>query len=244
MVEFARLEKHSQNMFPHPLGLVCCDQGLSLSYPGAAIVGSSGNIMGGGVSSNGDLVLSLVGNPTFSETNLVRYSDWFVTSEFVIGNDERKNAALQTTFGHGSPFVYCKTQGDRPSIHFAEKPLVWSDPKQAVLGVTVRGNHYGIFGAQESRWQFIEETRLENTTQSDYYSIALLPDNRPKTLELFAKYAHNHVVDSQVEYKIVDGQVISHYHFATKAMEASEGGNPICTVSTSMEVQHVQTTRP
>ncbi len=31
-------DKFSNNMFPHPLGVVTCEEGLSLSYPGAAIV--------------------------------------------------------------------------------------------------------------------------------------------------------------------------------------------------------------
>jgi hypothetical protein len=39
----------SQNLFPHPLGMVCAPEGLAVSYPGSDVRGGSGNIMGGGV---------------------------------------------------------------------------------------------------------------------------------------------------------------------------------------------------
>ena len=35
----------SQNLFPHPLDMVCVPEGLAVSYPGSDVRGGSGNIM-------------------------------------------------------------------------------------------------------------------------------------------------------------------------------------------------------
>ena len=38
-------------------------------------------------------------------------------------------------------------------LHFSDTPRVWSgSPGSAVLGVTGRGNHYGVFGATGTSW--------------------------------------------------------------------------------------------
>jgi hypothetical protein len=68
-------------MFPHPFGVVTCEQGLSVSYPGAAIVAAESAIMGGGVSAKGDVVIGLK-DAKFDDAKLADFSDWFVTAQF------------------------------------------------------------------------------------------------------------------------------------------------------------------
>lgn len=211
-------EPHSQNMFPHPLGMVCCNEGLSISYPGAAIVAASGNIMGGGVSANGDIVIGHSGINSSPAAKLSRFSSWFVTAEFA-----QDGAALRTTFGHGSPFVYARINGGLPRIRLADKPQVWSDTG-SVLGITVRGNHYGLFGALDSEWKPSSPNEFTNETTKDYFSVALLPDKQPTTLALFARYAHSHVVDTQVSFEVEKGQLKTSYRITTDAVEKSNDG--------------------
>ena len=213
-------EPHSSNLFPHPLGMVCTEAGLSVSYPGAAIVSASGHIMGGGVSETGDLVIGLSGVDHFPSALLADYSQWFVTAEFAEGQ-----AKLRTSFGHGSPFVYCRHSGGKPRIRLAEKPIVWSQSEDGdTIGLTVRGSHYGLFGAAGSRWNSTEGVVFTNDTAQDYFSVALLPDNQPSTLAMFSRYAHSHVVDTQVEFDSADGRLESSYRFTTKAMEGDTTG--------------------
>ncbi len=213
-------EQFSSNMFPHPLGMVCTEAGLAVSNPGAGIDSASGHIMGGGVSSNGDIVIGLSDTESFASALLADYSSWFVTAEFV-GDSSR----LRTSFGHGSPFVFCRHTGGEPRLRFAEKPVIWSATKAGnTMGITVRGSHYGLFGAEGSRWSGTNGVEFTNDNANDYFSIALLPDREPETLELFSNYAHNHVVDSSVIFASADGHIEATYRFVTKAMEGAKAG--------------------
>lgn len=213
-------EPHSSNLFPHPLGMVCHEGGLSISYPGAAIVASTEAIMGGGVSSNGDINIGLASEAdgktfSFAETVAVDHSQWFVTTEFRDGD-----AMLRTSFGHGSPFVFCTHESSTPTLSFAEKPIVWFGKNgDSTIGISVRGNHYGFFAATESRWNQINQTTFHCEDSKGYFSVVLLPDNKPSTLNWFAKRAHNHVVDTQLTFAIEKGFLNSSYRFKTQSME-------------------------
>ena len=88
-----------------------------------------------------------------------------------------------------------------------------------VVGVTVRGNHYGLFGSKGSQWSGLEEKKFTNSDSKGYFSVALLPDKEPVTLERFSKYAHNHVVDTRVSSRASGGYLESVYDFTTEALE-------------------------
>jgi hypothetical protein len=112
-------QEHSANLFAHPLGMACTPEGLAITYPGAALVASADAIMGGGVDQNGDLKICHSTSSAFPTAVCGGHSDWFVTALF-----ENGGASLSTTFGHGSPFVFCTIRGGAPVIRLAEKPLV------------------------------------------------------------------------------------------------------------------------
>ncbi len=211
----------SANLFPHPLGMVCSAEGLALSYPGSGLVGAESAIMGGGVTKDGDLKIGLTAGSLFKSAECGGYSDWFVTASFVAGE-----ASLRTSFGHGSPFVYGTYAGGDPVLRCALAPRVWSGTSNdAVLGVTIRGNHYGLFGPTGSTWSGLDGTALTNKANGkSYISIALLPDDKPETLALFKRYAYSHVTDTQVAYEVVPGKVKATYQFTTKAWEGAEKG--------------------
>lgn len=213
-------EPHSSNLFPHPLGMVCHEGGLSVGYPGAAIVASPDAIMGAGVSANGDVNIGLKNgdvseNTGFAETVVAEHSQWFIETEFA------DNAAvLRTRFGHGSPFVFCTHENSIPRLTFAEKPLLWFGKNgDKTIGITVRGNHYGLFAATGSSWSQVDETTVSCLESKGYFTIGLLPDNSPSTLKWFEKLAHNHVVDTELTFSIEDGNLRSAYRFETRAME-------------------------
>jgi endoglucanase Acf2 len=214
-------QQYANNMFPHPLGMAVTRKGLGISYPGAALVASNDAIMGGGVSPDGDFRIGLGGVDAFHEAVCGGYSDWFVSASF-----RADRASLKTTFGHGSPFVYVTFSGGDPQLDFAEAPGIWSGTdKDPVLGLTVRGNHYGLFGATDSTWRKIDGNRYVNhSNPKGYCTIALLPDNKPETLDLFRRYAHSHVIDTRIRYEVESETVTTWYDFQTEAKEGEQRG--------------------
>ena len=214
-------EKFSSNMFAHPLGMVATPKGLAVTYVGASLTTSKDAIMGAGVSAEGDFIIGLEGAGDFTSADLEAYSDWFVTAAFADGEK-----VLKTSFGHGSPYVFCRFDGANPKIKFSEKPVIWSGKlTDDVLGITVKGRHYALFGPTGSAWSSTDETTFVNTSaEKGYLSIAVLPDDKPETLALFRTHAHNHITDTRVTYEVVPGRVKTTYAFSTAAMETGEEG--------------------
>ena len=141
-------QKFSQNMFPHPAVVRCDADGLMMAYPGNHIHGDKTGIFGSADLKTGDLKIGHTAVAEFPQADCGAFSDWFVTAVFA-----KEKASLRASFGHGSPYVYCMYQGGDPKITFTKSPKVWSGKAtDAVLGVTVNGHHYGLFGATGSTW--------------------------------------------------------------------------------------------
>ena len=212
-------KRFGQPLFAHPLVATCSESGLAIGYPGAMVHGNNSGIFGGGVGRDGDLKLGHSAAPTFRQVDCDGYSDWFVAALFTDGQ-----ARMRVTFGHGSPFVYCLYHGGNPTVSFTAPPRVWSGgEEQPILGVTIRGHHYGLFGPAGSRWSGLGGKVLTNEAPGKgYFSVALLPDNRPETLGLFHQYAHHHVTDTRLEYKIDGGVVKSTYRMRFKRYEGDD----------------------
>jgi len=210
-------EKYSQNLFPHPLAINCNQRGLALAYPGSGIVGAGGHIMGGGIGETGDFLVLHSNVAEFPDTRLADYSDWFITAEF-----RKEESFLRSTFGHGSPYVFNRIGGGNPVLKFAHKPIVWSGEEgDSIFGITVRGNHYGVFGANGSSWTGSKTDIFINKSSKGYFTVALLPDAREATLARFAECAHHHVVDTHFSSKPMNGQLTTKYRFEIEAMEGS-----------------------
>jgi endoglucanase Acf2 len=208
----------SQPLFAHPLAALCHPGGLAVTYPGDVISGQSGNIMGGGIAKDGDFSIGHSKEADFPDARCSDYSDWFVTAEFSKGE-----ATLRTSIGHGSPYVYGRVDGGSARITFAEKPQIWSGTgSDPVMGITVRGRHYGIFGASGSSWSGTDGSVFTNEAGEDFFSIALLPDNEKETLKLFKQYAHSHVTGTKTVPATNKGQLETRYEFATEALEGKE----------------------
>lgn len=212
-------QQYSQNLFAHPLGMRCAEGGLAVSYPGIGIVGASNAIMGGGLPKGGDFTIGLV-DVTFPQANYGGSSDWFLTAEFTQGE-----ASLRTSFGHGSPYLFMTSQGGTPLVRCGDKPQIWAGKEgESTIGATIRGSHYGFFAASDSQWTHLDEQDWKIQGEAPYFSIALLPDNTPATLALFASHAHNHIVDTRVTSNAVRGRLLSSYRFVTKSLEKQKEG--------------------
>lgn len=214
-------EKYSQPLFAHPLVGRCVENGFTLAYPGAHVNGNASGIFGAGAGKDGDLRLGHSAAATFPQADCDGCSDWFVTAAFVSGP-----ASMRVSIGHGSPFVYALYAGGNPTVNFAKAPRVFAgSAKDGVLGITSGGNHYGLFGATGSTWSGLDGTTFTNNANGKpYFSIALLPNDKPETLALFRKYAYSHVVDTQVAYKTDGGKLQCTYRFTVKTYEGQEAG--------------------
>ncbi|MHB1037226.1 MAG: glycosyl hydrolase [Pirellulales bacterium] len=214
----------SERHYPHPLAMRAEAAGLRVYYPGNRITATRDAIFGfmpaGG---SDDLVLGHSAESKFPDARVDGFSDWFVSVRF---GDGRRG--FRVSYGHGSPFVYALYSGGQPQVTFAKPPEIWSGGATSViLGVTVNGKHYGLFGPSGSTWTGIGSKTLTNqSADRPYFSLALLPDKSDATLALFHRYAYAHVTDTRVSWRFDSqtSEVRTTFAFTTKAYEGTEGG--------------------
>ncbi len=208
--------------FPHPLAVKTEAAGFRIAYP-ANLTANRSAIFGGMPGGTNDLILGHSAQAKFPQPLVDGFSDWFVDVLFAEGQHQ-----MRVSYGHGSPFVYATYEGGQPRVLFAKAPQVWSgDEKSAVLGLTVNGKHYGLFGPSGATWKGLSsETLLCETGGKKYFSVAVLPDNTAQTLALFKRFAYTHVSDTRVEwsYDAAKSKVQTKFAFTTAAQEGSESG--------------------
>ena len=211
----------SDTMYPHPLAVRAVGGGLRVYYPGGNITANNAAIFGFMPGGADDFTIGHSEVPEFAEARVDGFSDWFVDALFA---QEKKT--LRTSFGHGSPFVYCLVEGGNPTITFGkEAPKVWA--KGDALGVSIGKRHYGIFAPGGTVWSDFTATKwTADTKGKGYFSIAGLPDDSPATLAAFAKVAHHHVTDSRVTWSYDEKNAAAQTTFtvAAKAYEGSTTG--------------------
>ncbi len=120
------------------------------------------------------------------------------------------------------------TRGGTPRILFPAAPTIWSgNAGTPVLGVTINGRHYALFGSTGSTWTGIGTATLTNNPSGrNYFSVAVLPDNSAATLAKFQQYAYAFVTNTQVSwsYDRPTSDVVTNYTYSTTAKEGSQTG--------------------
>ncbi|TXK85002.1 glycosyl hydrolase [Paenibacillus sp. N3.4] len=211
--------QYSDVMFPHPFGVVAGASGLGVSYP---VQSASGDAIFGAYAN--DFTLGSTATGTFPETKVDGYSDWTVSMLWNNG----AGGSMRVTTGHGLPFIYSTYAGGTPKLTFSSVPTVWSgSASSAVLGVTVNGHHYALFGPTGSTWAGIGSTTLTNSLAGKtYFSVALLPDNTAATLAAFKTYGYSFVTNTQANYAYdaSASKVNTTYSVTTQAMEGTQTG--------------------
>ena len=215
--------KNAANEYPHPLAVRPTGDGLVIYYPGTSINVIPGGILAG-MPKAPELTLSCAdGADGFSDVALDGYSDWFIRVAFTSGGK-----GMHLSYGHGSPFVYAIFDNGGAVVSAGGEVKVWAGTeKDAVLGITIGKNHYGLFGPTGSTWTGLGTAKLVNQANGrNYFSLAVLPDNTPETLALFKKYAYSHVTDTKVAWKFEPdiGAMKVTYTFTTKPYEGQEEG--------------------
>jgi endoglucanase Acf2 len=214
----------SDAMYPHPLAVRAVDSGMRIYYPGANLTANNAAIFGFMPGGDEDFVIGHSGVAKFASARVDGFSDWFVSALFEEG--DRK---LRATFGHGSPFVFVTVDGGSPTLNFGKAaPNVWSGSAQeSVLGISVKNRNYGVFAPTASTWSDLSQPRWTPETKGkNYFAIAVLPDDRRETLELFRRYAYSHVIDSRVAWAFDEAKasVSTTFNITTRAYEGAEKG--------------------
>ncbi|MFC4102323.1 glycosyl hydrolase [Paenibacillus xanthanilyticus] len=213
-------DTYSEAQYPHPLAVKNQSDGFRIYYPGNRITANSSCVCGW-INDIHDFTVGHTAVATFPDAKVDGFSDWFVKANYQSGS-----SAMNVSYGHGSPYVYFNFTGGNPKLSFYTPPTVWSGSASTpVLGITMEGAHYGLFGANGSTWSGIGSKTLTNNGSS-YFSVAVLPDNTQATLNKFAQYAYSHVTGTQVSYAFnaAASQVTTTYTYTTQAKQGSQSG--------------------
>ncbi|MDQ2086444.1 glycosyl hydrolase [Herbivorax sp. ANBcel31] len=218
--------QYSERQHPHPLGMINKEEGIQVYYPGSSIFANENAIAGWmnlPEDTSDDFTIGHSSVNAFPDTKVDSYSDWFVTNLFSSGSN-----SMRVTYGSGSPYLYFDYAGGNPKLTFGRAPYIWSgDANSKVLGITINERHYGLFGPEGSTWSGIGTTTLTNNLgNSDYFSVALLPDNSQETLSKFTQYAYSHVTDTKADFVYNEdrGEVVTTFTYTTEVKEGSETG--------------------
>lgn len=172
-------------MFPEPLSIQVTANGLVAGYYPS-------------VNNNGlwfnkpfkpDLTVGVDGLNA-GAVNVSRYSDWTVDFDF---------GPITTRVGRGMPFVYVMTNGSNPTVTFNGQPTIFANNGN-ILGVSIAGVNYGLFGPGGSSWIGVGTTKLTCNLAggATYFSLAILPNQ--SALSAFASRAFSFPVDTRVSW--------------------------------------------
>src|SRR5687768_11133049 len=213
----------SEAQFLHPLAVKAEAQGLRVWYPGSRITANKVGVFGAAAGEGEDLIIGHADVEAFTDARVDGIGDWTVTARLDGGGGK----ALRVTYGHGLPFVYGTVTGGKAMVRFKEKPAIWSgEDFLKGVGLTVKGKHYALFAGTGTEWELAEDGKQLSVGRKGYFSVAILPDDRPETLELFSRYAHNHVNDTRVRWSFDEksGAVETRFEIVSEAMEGDAKG--------------------
>lgn len=200
--------RHSENLFAHPLAFRAQADGLVVGYPNQVTFPDNGNYYEYALQE--DLRVRSQGLNA-GETLVQSHSDWTVTA--------RWGASFSATIGHGLPYVYVRTPGVA-EVACAAPPTVFAR-SGSLVAFTLRGHHYALFGPSGSTWTQSGNTFRCDLGGRDYFSLALLPD--PAALELFRTHAYAFVTDTRVSWSCADGNVRTRFEATVTPMESGNG---------------------
>jgi endoglucanase Acf2 len=213
-------------MYPHPLAVKASSEGLGIASPPMQVRSNSFHSL----YSDGKRDLLVGGDGLVAESALVDgFSDWTVSLLF---ENMEKTRSMKATIAHGSPYAYFVFDGTKPHLKLAAQPEWYvGSLNDHAFGITLNGNHYGVFAPTGTTWMNSEDGGIVAKTpnRDNYLSIVLLPDNSPETFHAYAKYAYSFITDSRVDwtYDEEHSLVTSTFKLTTKAMEGEQKGTII-----------------
>ena len=214
----------SERQYAHPLAMRAQSNGFRVFYPGPSITANKSAIFGFmPPDGRNDLVIGHSAVAVFAEARVDEFSDWFVTAAFADGA-----RSLKVSYGHGSPFVFANIAEGNPMVTFQSRPEVWAgSANESALGITVNQRHYGLFALRGTTWSGLPSNQWTAHVQGrGYVAVAVLPDAKVETFELFRRYAYNQVTGTQVtwDYDEKTAAVRTTFAFTTTNHEGNAEG--------------------
>ncbi|MEA3288400.1 MAG: glycosyl hydrolase [Candidatus Marinimicrobia bacterium] len=227
-------DPHSNNLFAHPLNFRAVNTGLQIGYTPNYIFAANDYLY----PYSHQLTVGVSGLAA-SRTVVDSYGDWTVTALWESGA-----RSMEATLGHGLPYTFFRITGGDAVINSSQNPSIWYQQNE-VLGITIDGKHFGIFGPTGSSW-LGTSTFQSNLNGQDYLSIALLPDTNPLTLELFRSHAYAYVTNSTVDwiYNETTAELTTTYSYETTLMDDGNAANINETLTALYRHQWLTTSNP
>ncbi len=206
-------DAYSNNIFAHPLYFRAKNIGLQVGYTPTPVYAAADYLF----PFSQQLTIGVAGlNATKTFTD--DYGDWTVTALWDDGTH-----SMKATLGHGLPFVFFTVTGGNASITCSAAPIIWFN-QNGVVGITVEGRNFGIFAPDSSAWT--GTTTLQSSLHGkNYFSVALLPDNKTTTLETYRQHAYAFVTGSTVSwsYNEATAKLTSTFSYTTELKESGNG---------------------
>ena len=155
---------------------------------------------------------------------LAKLSDWAIDISMARGADE-----MLATVSHASPYVYFRlSRGDVRLRLPAPAERLDAGTDTRVLGLSVKGSAYAVFGPTGVRWEQVSPTEWLGRLPagSGYFSAATLPDGKAQTLALFSRHAYAFVQDTRATWRFDQptSKVHTTYKVSTQVMEGADNG--------------------
>ncbi|UOE95402.1 glycosyl hydrolase [Alkalihalobacillus sp. LMS39] len=210
------VEQYSMNQYPHPFSVRHREEGFHVFYDAPHNMVVHQNKEAGTWHINGaigtDFIIGHSSTKQFQHALVDDYNDWYVRG--LLEDDTRK---MRVTYGVGSPYLFVEYEEGTAELTFDIQPTIWENQGHIIGFSTHDNKHYAAFALPGENWTGLDSKTL--STESDYVSIAKLPDNRVQMLQRFEEYAYSVVRDAIAdwEYNETTGKVSTTYKVTTEA---------------------------
>ncbi len=210
-------------IFAHPLSVLAAPTGFEMALTTKLIVPTERRDVEVHYPHRDPLIFSPVAFEP-EPAKLAKLSDWAIDISMARGADE-----LRATVSHASPYVYFRlSRGDVRLRLPAPAERLDAGTDTRVLGLSVKGNTYAVFGPTGVRWEQVSPTEWIGRLPvgSGYFSAATLPDGKPQTLQLFSRHAYAFVQDTRTAWRVdqATSKVHTTYKVSTQVMEGADNG--------------------
>ena len=210
-------------LFAHPLTFKATASGMEMALAGKEIVPTERNDVEVHYQHRDPIVFSpLAFEP--EPARLAKASDWAVDISMARGSDE-----MLATVAHASPFAYFRlSRGDVRIRLPAPAERLDAGADVLVLGLSVKGKAYAVFGPTGVRWEQVSASEWIGRLPAGagYFSAAALPDTKPETVQLFSRHAYAFVQDTRADWRYdpATSKVETTFKVTTKVMEGADNG--------------------
>jgi endoglucanase Acf2 len=114
-----------------------------------------------------------------------------------------------------------RASGGAAQIELTSDATAWGGRGEAI-GITVKGHDYGLFAPTGASWEKKgDRSYVSELAGKGFFSVAVLPDHAPETLERFRKHAYAFVDDTRATWSYAprESKLVTHFEVKTSLVE-------------------------